>query len=752
MPVKTRPQKRTERDLLRVATFILFDAAVYHEGLAGTIPTIASLRRATSPTQGFLVEQWDRILAIDYEPVFGLAREVLDAFPTSPDTEAILRRILDTAINVVASGVLLRHDFMGRAYHKLLLRTTAHFYASYYTSIPAAWLLANLTIKTTHPNWNLNDLNAIGRFRLIDPACGSGTLLSASYMAIKDRYILSRPATLDLNALHKLLVEQVVHGWDILDYASHLTLTTLSLHSNRARVRSSNILTLPSGVDQNGVHLGSLSVLSFGRAIVGKGFTTPAVRHGIEGSRDREINPADELDKYDVVIMNPPFSRSAKPNRKFGYSTPDVQKRMGLALHDLTEEIGARGIGHAGLGAYFMILGLRLAKADGRIAVVIPRALLSGVSWTRIRRDYLRDCEIEYIVSNFDPGSPSEGIEPWNWSENTSLGEILVIARKTDTPVQERSTTYVNLWRKPRNEVEALLVSHQVARGRGSLTGSLDHGEWRPITRREQTVGCFYRIPQSLMERNWLSPCLFADPTLNSLGLECFKPAMPCVPLGRLTTQLGVDIKQVKDHFAQTDHRTTYPMVWGHQSVMNTVRLAVEHVGWGRVKRKGSAALHGRGASDLIIAERPHLSTEALLAMHSPSAVLTTAFWEVRPSNKEYALPILLWLNSTYGVLQYLACATSSMGDIFKLKKDQLEGVPIIDPARMNSQDLEQIWCQISKQQFAPFSQEFDRAANGAGPRYMLDNFFQQRANLPAITVEHYRLLSKDPVITKTRL
>ena len=39
-------KKSTERDLVRIATFILFDAAIFHDALTGTMPTLAPLRTA----------------------------------------------------------------------------------------------------------------------------------------------------------------------------------------------------------------------------------------------------------------------------------------------------------------------------------------------------------------------------------------------------------------------------------------------------------------------------------------------------------------------------------------------------------------------------------------------------------------------------------------------------------------------------------------------------------------------------------
>jgi hypothetical protein len=750
---KTRAQKKADRDFLRIATFILFDASVYHEVLAAHIE-VTSLRKATGSLQKFLADEWERVLRVDYEPVFGLAREVLNAFPSSPDTEAILRRIMDTAIDVVSSGVLLRHDFMGRVYHKLLLKTTRHYYATYYTSIPSAWLLANLAIKTPHGRWDFSELDRIRGFRLIDPACGSGTLLSASYMAIKDQYILSRPPVHDLDGLHQSLVEEVIHGWDILDYASHLTLTTLSLHSNSTRIKDSNVLTLPSGVDHTGIHLGSLDVLSQKKAIAGKGFTTPAVRKGMEGARERYIEPDKEFGKYDLVIMNPPFSRSAKPNRKFGYSRPDLRKLMNQELANLAKEIGAGGIGQAGLGAHFMLLGLRLAEPDGRIAVVIPRAMLSGVSWGKVRAEYLAGAAVEYVVSNYDPGKPDEGIEPWNWSENTKLGEVLIVAQKgSESARTDSHVVYINLWRKPKNEVEALLVAHQVIRNRATLTSDLPQGEWRQITLRGKTAGVLYRVPQALLVRNWLAPCVFADPNLNTLVLDLLDERHGWIPFRNLATQLGVDIKQVKTNFERIDKPTTTPMVWGHQAVMNTMRLAKKHVGWGRPKRKkASLQLHQGYSSSFIVAERPHLSTEALLAMLAPDSVLTTAFWEIRLLKTEYLAAVLLWINSTYGVIQYLGCATSSMGDIFKMKKEQLRDVPIPDPRRLDIPAVTALFQRLSKEIFLPFSQEFARAAAATGPRWELDQFFQQALSLPTISNHHYELLTLDPTIIKKRL
>jgi hypothetical protein len=738
-----------DRDLIRIATFILFDAAVFHDALAGVNSTIPPLRRATKPLQGFLDDAWKGILTIDYAPVFEIAREVLLSFPNSPDTEAILEGVVDTATTVGATGVLTRHDFMGRVYHKLLLRTTGRFYATYYTSIPAAWLLANLALKSHHPSWKFDGVPAVGEFRVLDPACGSGTLLSAAYMALKDLYILARPPALGLDQLHRVLVERVLNGWDVLDYAAHLTLTTLALHANTSVINESRVFTLPVGVVKGIPHLGSLDLLKRQTTLMGHGFGGTIARKGMGESRELL---AVEAPDCDLVIMNPPFSRSANPKVKFGYSTPGEKKALDEALAHLTREMGKSGIGQAGLGAYFMLLALDVAKPNGRLAVVLPRSMLSGVSWSQVRDDFFRRCEIEYIVSNFDPGAKARKLEGWSWSENTDLGEVLIVARKTDTVLEDRRVTYINLWRKPSNEVEALLVSHQAIAGRAGASASLTDGTWQPIKAQGKTVGATYDVPQRLLERNWVSPCVFANPVLNELTLKVLLTDWPKRALGDVASSLGRDIKQVKDNFERSDVATRHVMLWGHQSAMNTMALKSKHLGHGRPKRgTGSQSLYAY-ATDLLLAERPHLSTECLLATLTAKPVLTTAFWEIQLPDDSWKPSVIMWFNSTYGILSFLAHSTSSQGDIFKTKKDQLVAIPIPDPSLLDHEECAVLWNEVKSESLWSFGDEWDRACRGEGIRYRLDEYWARELGLSPIHPEEYKLLSTDPVVRKRRM
>jgi len=754
---KARPKKATERDLIRIAAFILFDAAIFHEALTGTVRALKPLRTATSPYSDFLSKQWKLILSVNYAPVFEIARDVLDSLPASPKIEGILKQVIEAALEVVSTGILLKHDFMGRVYHKLLLRTTGQYYATYYTSIPSASLLANLVFKTENPDWSLDfgDLDQLAEFSVIDCACGSGTLLSASYMALKDRYILAGPDSFDLSKLHKVLLERVISGWDVLDYAAHLTLTSLALHSTNTSIKHSNIFVVPAGVSPVGeVHLGSLDRLKANLTFVGKGFSKHATKKGLDETREETIPER----QYDVVIMNPPFSRSANPNIKFGYSDTAARQKMNKALKAVGDGLihfgyEASAIGNAGLSAYFMFLAARLVKKGGRVAAVLPRSTLSGVAFDQVRQAFLREFHIEYLISNYDTGEDTQGIDPWSFSENTDIGEVMIVARKRLRSDEAEQTCFVNLWRKPRNEVVSLLYSQQILKLLTSLTGQeLTSGACGVIDSEEATAGVVYLVRSEQLQQNWLAPAVFAFPELNRMALEG-RGLKVFVPLSSVATEYGYDIRWLKDAFDQVKGPTAHRIVWGHQQSMNSLRLDAGHVGYGRATHgQKSEDIFARYSSDLLIAERPHLSTECALAFVVGQPVMATAFWEVRLRDPSLAPVLVVWLASTYGFMAYLGVSTSSQGDIFKLKKEQMRDLSVPDPAQIDLARWRAELDRVGGRALGSYRQQFEAAANGSGVRHEIDLFVAGELGLKPIAQTHYALLAKEPMITKTRL
>jgi hypothetical protein len=758
--------RRTFRkDLTKMALFIIFNGLLFHQIISAHYQNINGLEKVPELNiLSFIRKEWKKIMRINYLPIFTLAFEVISCLPISPETDEIFRNLIPVVLETISSGVLLKHDLMGRLYHKLLLPTTGKYYAAFYTSIPAATLLSNLVIKTENPDlkWNFGSLEKLKNLKIVDPACGSGTLLSGIYMALKDKYILEHyknggSGKLDLSLFHKIMLEEVLYGWDILDYAGHLTLVTLALHNPNAFFDKCNIWIVPSGKINGKICLGSLDLLKPKVDFLFRDLMSSVKEKDLKEERESFLEEKKELiNSMDVVVMNPPFSRSCKPNTKFGYTEEGIKKQMDEALGELGRNLGYRQIGRAGLGAYFTVLADRLLKQGGRLGLVMPRAILSGVSWKEIRDILLRNYEIEYIVSNYDPGNEELSIEPWNWSENTDLGEVLIIARKTNKPIEERFTTFINLWNKPANELESLKIVSDSIRARKKLSvNSLKDGEYE-VLKLEKEIGVAYNISQKHLEKNFLLPCLFANPELNKFIFSLiYSSPFSLIPLHELVPggerSLGVDIKEIKETFERTEIQTPYRILWGHNSLMNTLELNLIHVGYGKLKTQRTSIYEF--ASNFLIAERPHLKTENLIAMYSCEKLLATAFWEIQLDPERSKL-LTLWLNSTFGFLIYLSNSINSMGEIFKIKKAQIKELPVIDVNQFTEtqkRDLLNLYETLKNKPFFPFPKEFELAFQGKGVRKQIDDAFIKALNLEIDLQPYYEMLAKEPILTLER-
>jgi len=218
--------KEDVHKLVSTAGLLLVDAMVFHETIAAfhkEIPTLSMLL-SSSNIKKELENSWRYIIQnINYEPVLEITLNILMNLPASATVDRQLRSLVNLAYDIASSKVLLRHDLFGRIYHRLLLGNLVKYHATYYTSIPAARLLARLLINlpsdldvaTVPPVYNGEPL------RVVDFACGSGTLLSAIYKEIDAKHRIESER-LRINDLHRYLLEEGIWGFDVLHHAVHL--------------------------------------------------------------------------------------------------------------------------------------------------------------------------------------------------------------------------------------------------------------------------------------------------------------------------------------------------------------------------------------------------------------------------------------------------------------------------------------------------------------------------------------------------
>ena len=149
-----------------------------------TAPGLRTPPKFASPNPSTLWafrQAWEGILAVDYRPVFEIGRKALDALPSHPEMALMMRRLADIVAIVSNRVAGLRHDLLGRIFHRVL--DTARYDGSFYTSTAAAVLLASLALREEDGDWS--DPNAVANLRICDPACGTGTLLMAASERIR---------------------------------------------------------------------------------------------------------------------------------------------------------------------------------------------------------------------------------------------------------------------------------------------------------------------------------------------------------------------------------------------------------------------------------------------------------------------------------------------------------------------------------------------------------------------------------------
>lgn len=733
--------KKQEKDLYQMLLFILFDAILMHETISNITPRIKGISIASSPLKNFLINEWEKILQIDYEPVFSLAYQVMKNLPTSPEIEQALGTLKQLTIKVLSSGILRRHDFLGRLYHKILLKTTGSFYATYYTAIPSAILLSGLLFKTYHKGWKFRGLQDLDDFKIIDPACGSGTLLSASYTTLMDLYSRSLKPS-EFGNFHKKVIEDCLSGWDVLDYASHLTLTTLAMHNPKTLVNKSNIYTLPNGVEDGTVYLGSLSYLSNLKEMVlfGKSW----IQQGTDAKRFVKIDEAP--DTFNVVIMNPPFTRSANPNVKFGYSSDKVKAKQNKELAKIIKQFNLEGIGQAGLGAPFIYLGHKLLKDKGRMGIVIPRAILSGVSWKKIRKLLMDKYEIKYIISNHDAGDKDKGVEPWNWSENTNLGEVMLVLEKNDKNKHDKETTYINLWNKPSNEMESYLLVAQIIKKSQNLSDYLTDGIYKVLEISGKEVGAFYKVKQEeLKNYGWLAPCLFANPDLNKFVIEIYNKFSNNLKLKDIAIHLGTDCGSISKSFQTTTINSNLKTIWGHPNTL--ISINGDRYLTGVVYKKERTNYN---SGNLLIPYTLYLQNNSASSLYTTKDVISNAFWTVKLKNYNTKLACL-FLNSTFGFILLLMHSISSKGNQVEFKQGNIESILFPNQDLFNRQEVDKFYEMIANLTFQPFPKEFSLASEGQGTRRMIDDFFKASLSLPDLT-PYYTMLAQEPMLTLKRL
>ena len=437
---KEAEKRRAVRNGSKRALLVVAGAALFHTQLGHLHsrkperhggrwpPSTLDKCRNSGRIRQELIETWKMVLLVDYKSIFESAITVLETC-TGPAFREGIESMAEWASETADHIGGLRHDILGRIFHKVL--DTAKQDGSYYTSTPAAALLATLAIPQGQK---------LPGYRVIDPACGTGTLLMASAERLADTASGFDPAK---------LVDDVIHGVDVNATACHMAATTLGLLSPKTNFDRMNIHAMEFGKADDGKYrAGSLEMYQSDGLL-------PFVEWS--GSAGAQIDTGEKLKsmqgKFSLVIMNPPFTRNSLRHDQFTAGDEEgVKDREKRIFKD-----APKGMRHSS-DPMFMLLAEKLLKPGGTLAVVRPTATVSSEGSLEMRKFLADNFDIETIVASFDP----ERI--W-FSESTRIGEILMVAKKKSAGQRPaKPTTIAKLALNPSTQAEAIRCAEALNR------------------------------------------------------------------------------------------------------------------------------------------------------------------------------------------------------------------------------------------------------------------------------------------------
>lgn len=729
-----------------------------------------------------LLQQWDLILSINWYPIFEVARKTLAEIPSPLDVQAL--GVLKPCAKAMAENqAIRRHDVMGRIFHRLL--ESRKYLATNYTTIPAAVLLAGLAFDDDSPLWGAvkwDDAESLGEFlRIVDPACGSGTLLMAATQEILKRL---RRTQQELDASLKTVLENSLIGFDVVPGAVHLTATTLSMAETRQVLKGIPIYRMPHDVNDGIARLGSLDFLrkapNYTNARSESLFPDPeqeAVR--VTGTGE-QLHDSEMSYECDLIISNPPYTRAGGPggrdntswNPLFGsvLSSKD-QERMNKALRKTLD--GTPASLYAGLGSAFVTLADEHLKIGGRLAFVLPATVLTGSRWSPIRELLLDRYDIEWVIVSHDDrnrtaraGLPGRSYVAF--SESTRIAETLIIAtRRNDLEKANGWTRFVNLRRIPDEPIAAMGLV------RALLTDRTDNAPQKNV---ECSVidlagvewGEVIAVRQQMLDAGPWAHTTFiqsqlATTTLDFLHSQKFGSSQ--IPLTTLETicDLGPYHMQIKNptqglfDIVETDDPTSMgePAVWHHSEKKMLTLKAAANAKLRRKKGKSSAEQDKmlEQASHLQIASELRHAPQKLAAIYTEEPMLGVRSWvSLKMKNpRDGAEEVLcLWLNSTLGLLLRIVHANRPYLGRSGLPHELTRTLRVIDTNRLTDPQL-----QTGKQIFADLADKplagFAKLTSDPVRRTLDQRIITDLLALPdaATTVEQLaKMLAHEPLLT----
>ena len=799
----------------RMAMAVVVDALIFHAALSDAgmqVPTDPARPvrwpgeiKKSSVSENFipsrLVDEWESILAVNYWPIFHTASEIVEALPMQIASK-ILGVLWETAEELIAGGVTKSHDLTGIVFQRLI--ADRKFLATYYTGPPGAALLSGLALPAHAPpvagkNWA--DADALKTMRVGDFACGTGTLLSTAYQRLS---LLHEVHGGDPKALHPAMMEQGLVGLDVLTVAVHLTAAMLAGAHPDTPFAGESLLTMPYGSrpEWGGVsRLGSLDLLQETASFdIIQAAAETAGGRGVQELRDLAARVGH--DRFDLVIMNPPFTRhgAREGDRKSVHNPPyaafgaDEEEQNRLAKHLKIVARGSPGHGHAGMASFFVDLAHRKIAPGGTLALVLPLTCMSGASWEGVRSLW-RNEYLEPLIVTIANGENFDR----SFSADTGMAEVLFVAkRRSENRRPTKRAKFVVLRAQPESTLEgeqiAEAVSTLIASGEiprledGPFGGTRieignthfgdildapipDEGAWQVVGIQDLTLA--QTASQLADGRIWIEGMPKADAA-----------EIPMARIGDICTAIGHHALDITGDAIKSDGLSqgpfekldgcssgdAYPCLWNHDAKRER-RMTVQPDSHCRIRWTSGEVpkdLQDRADNRWGMAARVHYSSEvrfnsqSLIVAMTPRPSLGGRAWPtIIFEDERREIAFSLWANSTLGVMSHWWMSNKSQAGRGTSSRTGFSKFTALDVRQLSDAQLEaaqRVFDDQCAERYLPFDQIDEDPARAELDRRLLVEILGLPAGLcaPSGPIERLRAkLASEPQIhsyKKTRV
>ncbi len=654
-----------------VGAVLLMNAALVHQRIVETgsdfLPASRSIEelRSSGRLDEELVETWEQILEHDYEPVFRKPVELLDRirreygeFPQG--ARKALRILSDKAIEVANRYVEMGMDHAGELYQRVMGNVASD--GAYFTLPNAARVLSGLAMRASIQE--SPDLPLWKKGTIVDPACGSGTLLLGMLTAIKENDDLGGDT-------HRTLVENHLVGMDINPQSVQLAACQLTVGDPSVQYRRMNLWTMPLGLRGSDVRTGSMDFLAQ-LAVqksndLGPDHKTSASRikgRKLQDSVDSKATKS--LKNARLIVMNPPYTIGEQAMTKLDLeSRKRFQKQMNAirALARRTWPMDAGVVSRKTLRPLFTLLSIKcLSQYDeGVLAIVMPFTACTSGAGLGEREFLAREMHIEAIVTLHNPQS-------MNWSTETDINESILVARRRSRS-EDLPTRFINLVRRPDSLDECDQFVEDMERGDVSAWGRetvwpkerMRQGRWSAAVWYDPEIAELYESINGFGESPWADHLTLP----NELGYEVF--------------QTGPTLGGKGWSYVEKETKGAIPVLWSSgKDVTKNLKTTPDRAAIPVNATEQAIHRMRERRSHLLVPKTQDSQSGRFTAVVSHKKIVGDKWIVINGPSLYEAKAQAVWLNSTPGRIMYMSQAARKL--TWPLYgKDGVERTPMVD-------------------------------------------------------------------------